>query len=149
VWDRVFAVNARGTFLGCKYAIPHMLQAGGGVIVNTASTAGMVGVRNRAAYGASKAAIINLTQSIAIDYARQNIRCNCICPGTVDSPWVGRLLSLAPHPEAERAALIARQPVGRLGRPEEIADAVLFLAGPGSSFMTGAEVYVDGGASQV
>ncbi|HEX6508301.1 MAG TPA: SDR family NAD(P)-dependent oxidoreductase, partial [Chloroflexota bacterium] len=90
LWDQVFAVNARGTFLCTKHVIPHMIEAGGGAIVNTASVAGLVGVRNRAAYCASKGAVISLTKAVAVDHVGQNIRCNCICPGTVDSPWVGR-----------------------------------------------------------
>jgi 2-keto-3-deoxy-L-fuconate dehydrogenase len=144
VWDRVFAVNTRGTFLTCKYVLPHMLS-GGGCIVNIASVAGMVGIRNRAAYCASKGAVISLTQSIAVDYVGQGIRCNCICPGTVDSPWVGRLLDAAEDPVAERAALIARQPMGRLGLPEEIAAAALYLASDDAAFMTGSQLVIDGG----
>jgi 2-keto-3-deoxy-L-fuconate dehydrogenase len=144
VWDRVFAVNTRGTFLTCKYALPHMLSSGG-CIVNIASVAGMVGIRNRAAYCASKGAVISLTQSIAVDFVGQGIRCNCICPGTVDSPWVGRLLDAAEDPVAERAALIARQPMGRLGLPEEIAAAALYLASDDAAFMTGSQLVIDGG----
>jgi 2-keto-3-deoxy-L-fuconate dehydrogenase len=143
-WDRVFAVNARGTFLMCKYVLPHMLGSGG-CIVNIASVAGMVGIRNRAAYCASKGAVISLTQSIAVDYVGQGIRCNCICPGTVDSPWVGRLLDAAEDPVAERAALVARQPMGRLGLPEEIAAAALYLASDDAAFMTGSQLVIDGG----
>jgi NAD(P)-dependent dehydrogenase (short-subunit alcohol dehydrogenase family) len=145
VWDRCMEVNARGAFLGCKYAIPHMIQAGGGVIVNTASVAGLVGLKNRAAYCASKGAIVSLTQAVAIDHVRQNIRCNCICPGTVDSPWVGRLLAQADDPERERAELIARQPMGRLGTPEEIAKAALYLASDDAAFITGSALVIDGG----
>jgi 2-keto-3-deoxy-L-fuconate dehydrogenase len=144
VWDRVFAVNTRGTFLTCKYVLPHMLSSGG-CIVNIASVAGMVGIRNRAAYCASKGAVISLTQSIAVDFVGQGIRCNCICPGTVDSPWVGRLLDAAEDPVAERAALIARQPMGRLGLPEEIAAAALYLASDDAAFMTGSQLVIDGG----
>jgi NAD(P)-dependent dehydrogenase (short-subunit alcohol dehydrogenase family) len=145
LWDRVFAVNARGVFFGCKYVIPHMVEAGGGVIVNTASTAGLVGVKNRAAYCASKGAVIALTRAVAVDHVQQNIRCNCICPGTVDSPWVGRLLAQAEDPVAERAALVARQPIGRLGTPEEIALAALYLASDDAAFVTGTALVIDGG----
>ncbi|GAC1445420.1 MAG: SDR family oxidoreductase [Chloroflexota bacterium] len=145
LWEHVFAVNVRGTFLSCKHVIPYTVAAGGGAIVNTASVAGLVGLRNRAAYCASKGAIISLTKAIAVDHVSQNIRCNCICPGTVDSPWVGRLLYAAPDPTAERAALIARQPMGRLGTPEEIARAALFLAEPSAAFMTGTALVIDGG----
>lgn len=145
LWDRVFEVNVRGIFLGCKYGIPPMTEAGGGVIVNTASVAGLVGLRNRAAYCASKGAVVSLTRAVAVDHVSQNIRCNCICPGTVDSPWVGRLLEQAPDPQAERAALTARQPMGRLGQPEEIAQAALYLAADTGSFITGSALVIDGG----
>jgi NAD(P)-dependent dehydrogenase (short-subunit alcohol dehydrogenase family) len=99
-WDHVFAVNARGVFLGTKYALPHMLERGSGVIVNTASAAGMIGLKDRAAYCASKGAVIAFTKQVAIQYAGTGIRCNCVCPGTVDSPWVGRLLDQADDPDA-------------------------------------------------
>jgi NAD(P)-dependent dehydrogenase (short-subunit alcohol dehydrogenase family) len=145
VWDRCMSVNARGTFLGCKYVIPHMIEAGGGVIVNTASVAGLVGLKNRAAYCASKGAIVSLTQAVAIDHVSQNIRCNCVCPGTVDSPWVARLLAGAEDPERERAALVARQPMGRLGTPEEVARAALYLASDDAAFVTGTALVIDGG----
>jgi NAD(P)-dependent dehydrogenase (short-subunit alcohol dehydrogenase family) len=144
-WDRVFQVNARGVFLGCKYAIPHMIEAGGGVIVNMASVAGLVGLKNRAAYSASKGAVIALTKAIAIDHVQQNIRCNCVCPGTVASPWVDRLVVAATDPAAERAALAARQPMGRLGTTDEIARAALYLASDDAAFVTGTAFIIDGG----
>jgi 2-keto-3-deoxy-L-fuconate dehydrogenase len=144
-WDRVFAVNVRGTFLGIKYALPGMLAQGHGVIVNTASIAGQVGLPDRAAYCASKGAVIALTRQVAIQWARAGIRCNCVCPGTVDSPWVGRLLAAADDPAARRAALVARQPMGRLGRPAEIAAAALYLASDEAAFVTGTELVIDGG----
>lgn len=144
-WDQVFGVNARGVFLGCKYVIPRMIEHGGGTIVNTASVAGLIGLNNRAAYCASKGAVIALTKQIAVSYVKDGIRCNCVCPGTVDSPWVGRLLEAAGDPAAERANLIARQPMGRLGQPEEVARAVLYLASDDSAFMTGSELVIDGG----
>ncbi|MHB8717741.1 MAG: SDR family NAD(P)-dependent oxidoreductase [Candidatus Dormibacteria bacterium] len=144
-WDRVFAVNSRGVFLGCKYAVAAMLESGGGVIVNTASVAGMIGLRDRAAYCASKAAVIGLTKQVAVQYADRGIRCNCVCPGTVDSPWVGRLLSKAEDAAAARAQLVARQPLGRLARPDEIASAVCYLASDEAAFMTGSELVIDGG----
>jgi len=107
--------------------------------------AGMVGLKNRAAYCASKGAVISLTQAIAVDHVGQHIRCNCICPGTVDSPWVGRLLAAAPDPATERAALVARQPMGRLGTPDEIAKAALYLASDDAAFITGSSLVIDGG----
>lgn len=143
-WDRTFAVNVRGVFLGIKYAVPHMLGRGG-VIVNTASAAGLVGLPNRAAYCASKGAVIALTRQVAVEYAAKGIRCNCVCPGTVDSPWVERLLADTDDPQATREALIARQPMRRLGTPTEIAEAVVYLASPSSSFMTGSSLVIDGG----
>jgi NAD(P)-dependent dehydrogenase (short-subunit alcohol dehydrogenase family) len=144
-WDRLFEVNARGVFLGIKAVLPSMLQRGRGVIVNTASVAGMMGLRDRAAYCASKGAVISLTQQVAVQYAGTGIRCNCVCPGTVDSPWVGRLLDQADDPTAARERLIARQPLGRLGEPSEIAKAILYLASDDASFMTGSALVIDGG----
>lgn len=144
-WDRVFAVNARGVFLGTRAALPHMLAAGSGSIVNTASVAGMVGLRDRAAYCASKGAVIAFTRQVAIQYAGTGVRCNCICPGTVDSPWVGRLLDAAADPAAARAGLTARQPIGRLGTPDEVARAALYLASDDAAFVTGSALVIDGG----
>jgi NAD(P)-dependent dehydrogenase (short-subunit alcohol dehydrogenase family) len=142
VWERVFAVNSRGTYLCCKYAIPRMVAVGGGTIVNMASVAGMVGLRNRAAYCASKGAVIALTRALAIDHVGDKVRVNCICPGTVDSPWVRRLLDDIGEP---LEALVARQPLGRLGTPEEIAAAVLYVASDAAAFMTGTALVIDGG----
>lgn len=144
-WDQVFAVNVRGTFLCCKYALPGMIAQGGGVIVNTASVAGLIGIPKRAAYCASKGAVVILTKQIAVSYVEQGIRCNCVCPGTVDSPWVGRLLAATEDPVEARRALEARQPMGRLGTPDEVAAAALYLASDDSAFMTGSELVMDGG----
>jgi len=144
-WDHVFAVNARGVFLCAKYALPHMLRQGSGVIVNTASVAGMIGLKDRAAYSASKGAVIAFTKQVAIQYAGTGIRCNCICPGTVDSPWVGRLLAEADDPDAARAQLIGRQPMGRLGTPAEVAASALYLASDAAVFITGTALVIDGG----
>lgn len=144
-WDRVFAVNARGTFLGIKYALPGMLERGHGVIVNTASVAGIIGLRDRASYCASKGAVIALTKQVAVQWAGSGIRCNCVCPGTVDSPWVARLTAQAPDPAARRAELIARQPMRRLGRPDEIAKSALYLASDDAAFVTGTALVIDGG----
>jgi 2-keto-3-deoxy-L-fuconate dehydrogenase len=143
VWDRVFAVNARGTFLCCKHAIPAMAAArDGGSIVNVASVAGLVGLRARAAYCASKGAVIALTRALAVDHVGDGIRVNCLCPGTVDSPWVRRLVAEA---REDLDALRARQPMGRLGTPEEVAEAALYLASPASAFVTGSSLVIDGG----
>ncbi len=144
-WNRVFAVNVHGVFLGTKYALPHMLANGGGVIVNTASIAGMVGLPDRAAYCASKGAVIALTKQIAVEWATKGIRCNCVCPGTVDSPWVARLLAASADADGLRAQLVARQPLGRLGTPDEVAAAIVYLASADAAFMTGSALVIDGG----
>lgn len=140
VWENVFAVNARGTFLCCKYAIPGMAARGGGSIVNVASVAALVGLRNRAAYSASKGAVIALTRALAVDHVADAIRVNAVAPGTVDSPWVRRLVEDVGE---SLDALRARQPLGRLGTPEEIADAILYLAA--AEFVTGTVLVIDGG----
>jgi 2-keto-3-deoxy-L-fuconate dehydrogenase len=140
VWENVFAVNARGTFLCCKHAIPGMAARGGGSIVNIASVAGLVGLRNRAAYCASKGAVISLTRALAVDHVADGIRVNAVAPGTVDSPWVRRLVEDAGE---SLDALRTRQPLGRLGTPEEIADAVAYLAA--AKFVTGSLLVIDGG----
>jgi meso-butanediol dehydrogenase / (S,S)-butanediol dehydrogenase / diacetyl reductase len=144
-WDRTLAVDLKGVFLGCKYAIPPMIAHGGGVIVNTASVAGQVGVLNRAAYCAAKAGVVGLTKSVAVDYVGQNIRINAICPGTVDSPWIQKILSAQPDPVAERQRMVERQPMGRMGEPAEIARAALYLACDDSAFVTGTALVIDGG----
>jgi meso-butanediol dehydrogenase / (S,S)-butanediol dehydrogenase / diacetyl reductase len=144
-WDRTFAVNARGVFLGTKYALGPMLQQSSGSIVNTASVAGQVGLKDRAAYCASKGAVIAFTRQVAVQYAGTGVRANCVCPGTVDSPWVGRLLAAADDPGTARAGLVARQPMGRLGTPAEIATAALYLASHAAAFITGSELVIDGG----
>jgi NAD(P)-dependent dehydrogenase (short-subunit alcohol dehydrogenase family) len=144
-WDRVFAVNARGVFLGTKYVLPSMLERGSGVIVNTASVAGLIGLRDRAAYCASKGAVVAFTKAVAVQYAGTGVRCNCICPGTVDTPWVQRLVDSSGDPAAARAGLVARQPMGRLGEPVEIAKAALYLASDDAAFVTGEALVIDGG----
>ena len=140
VWEDVFAVNARGTFLCCKHAIPDMAARGGGSIVNVASVAALVGLRNRAAYCASKGAVVALTRALAVDHVGDGIRVNAVCPGTVDSPWVRRLVEDAGE---SLDALRARQPLGRLGTTEEIAEAVEYLVS--AEFATGTVLVVDGG----
>lgn len=142
VWERVMSVNATGTFLCCKHVIPHLRERGGGAIVNIASIAGLVGMRNRAAYCASKGAVVALTRSIALDHATEGIRVNAVCPGTVDTPWVGRLLEQAGE---TREGLAARQPMGRIGSPEEVAGAVAWLLGGEAAFATGSMLVLDGG----
>jgi NAD(P)-dependent dehydrogenase (short-subunit alcohol dehydrogenase family) len=140
VWEDVFAVNARGTFLCCKHAIPGMAARGGGSIVNVASVAALVGLRNRAAYSASKGAVVALTRALAVDHVADGIRVNAVCPGTVDSPWVRRLVEESGE---SLDALRARQPLGRLGTTEEVAEAVEYLLT--AEFATGTVLVVDGG----
>lgn len=142
VWEAVFAVNTTGTFLCCKHAIPGMKERGGGSIVNLGSVAGLVGLPNRAAYCASKGAVIALTRALAVDHVGDGIRVNAVCPGTVDTPWVQRLVDEAGE---DIEALRARQPMGRLGTPVEIADAVLYLASDAAAFVTGTALVIDGG----
>lgn len=144
-WDRVFGVNVRGTYLMCKHLLPSMLSRRYGVIVNTASAAGLIGLRDRAAYCASKGAVIALTKQIAVQWAADGIRCNSMCPGTVDSPWVARLLDEAEDPVARRNQLVGRQPMGRLGTPDEIAEAGIYLASDAAAFITGTDLVIDGG----
>ena len=141
-WEDVFAVNVRGTFLCCKHALPRMVEQRDGSIVNIASVSGLVGLRRRAAYCASKGAVIAFTRALAIDHVGQGVRVNCICPGTVDSPWVRRLIDDAGE---SLDALRARQPMGRLATPEEIAQTALHLASSAGRFFTGSAVVIDGG----
>ena len=142
VWDNVFAVNARGTFLCCKHALAHMVEQGDGVIVNIASVAGLVGLRNRAAYCASKGAVIAFTRAIAIDHVKDGVRVNCVCPGTIETPWVRRLVEDVGESLDE---LKARQPMGRLGTPDEVAQAVRYLVSDAGRFITGSSLVIDGG----
>jgi NAD(P)-dependent dehydrogenase (short-subunit alcohol dehydrogenase family) len=144
-WDKLMAVNINGVFYGCKYAIPVMKQQGGGVIVNTASIVATVGIRNRAAYCASKGAVAALTRAMALDHVADNIRVNCVAPGTIDSPYFEEIFRKSDRPVELRRELEARQAMNRLGRPEEIADAFLFLASDESSFCTGSMLTADGG----
>ncbi len=144
-WDRVISVNLRGVFLGMKYAIPEMLKRGGGVIVNAASLASLVGTLGRPAYCASKGGVLQLTKAAALDYATQNIRVNCICPGFIWTPMMESALESTGNIEEAKKKTIENQPAGRMGKPEEVAQAALFLACDDSSFITGIPLPVDGG----
>jgi 2-keto-3-deoxy-L-fuconate dehydrogenase len=151
-WDLAFNLNARSHFRTIRAFLPAMLAKGGGSIVNIASVAGTIkGIPNRAVYGASKAAVIGLTKSVAADYVKHGIRCNCICPGTVQSPSLNDRIAAnaaaAGSVEAARAAFIARQAMGRLGTPEEMAMMAVYLASDESVFVTGQAMIVDGGIS--
>ena len=148
-WDRVLRVNAGGVFLCAREAVRHMLQQEpkGGVIINLSSVAAMVGLERRLPYSASKGAVLSLTRSIAIDFVGEGIRCNAICPGTVHTPFVEGYLkrSFPGQEDAVRQQLHARQPLGRMGLPEEIAAAALYLASDEAAFVTGAALIIDGG----
>jgi 2-keto-3-deoxy-L-fuconate dehydrogenase len=145
-WDFSFDLNVRSMYRLCRAFLPPMLSRGGGSIVNVASVAGSVkGIPQRFVYGATKAAVIGLTKSIAIDFVGQGIRCNAICPGTVETPSLGARIAAQGDVEKARAAFIARQPMGRLGRPEEIASLALYLASDESSYTTGGVHIIDGG----
>jgi 3-oxoacyl-[acyl-carrier protein] reductase len=141
-FDRVIAINLRGVWLGMKYAIPHMIKNGGGSIVNTASIAGLVGLRNSSAYCAAKAGVIAITKVAALENGRHNIRVNAICPGAIDTPMVSRIQGGGTMSER---AISRISTLGRIGKPEEIAKMALFLASDESSFATGAPFIVDGG----
>ncbi|MGV3719528.1 MAG: SDR family NAD(P)-dependent oxidoreductase [Actinomycetota bacterium] len=146
-WDRAMKVNVTSVFLACQYAIPAMKANGGGSIVCTASVAGLVGVKNRAVYSASKMAVIGLVKSVAVDYIQDGIRINAICPGTVDTPSLqGRLRATGDY-ETALSQFVARQPMGRLGKAEEIAALALYLASDESGYMTGTYSVIDGGLS--
>jgi NAD(P)-dependent dehydrogenase (short-subunit alcohol dehydrogenase family) len=146
-WDRIFAVNVKGIFQCSRFAVPQMIANGGGSIVNMSSIVAFTAVVDRAAYGASKGAVLALTKAMAADHVKDNIRVNCVCPGTIDTPWVGRMVQNYPDPAEARQKMVNRQPIGRLGTAEEIAEAVLYLAAPSSGFTTGSAMIVDGGFS--
>ncbi len=145
-WDFAFKLNVKAMFMVTKSFLPAMLAGGGGSIVNIASVAGSIaGVPNRFTYGASKAAVIGLTRSVAKDFVGQGIRCNSICPGTVQSPSLNDRINALPDPVQARKDFIARQPMGRLGEASEIADLAVYLASDESRFVTGTEMIIDGG----
>lgn len=145
-WDRSLLINLTSMYETCRTALPNMLAHGGGVIVNMSSVASSVtGAPNRFAYGATKAGVVGLTKAIAADYAGRNIRCNAICPGTVDTPSLQGRMSAQGDYESARKMFIARQPMGRLGTAEEIAHLAVYLASDEASFTTGAIHVVDGG----
>ena len=148
-WDRTMAVNLTAMFHTCRAVLGHMLRAGHGVIVNVSSVAGVVGVAERAAYCASKAGVIGLTRAIAVDYAARGIRVNAICPGTVATEWIDKILSGAEDPEAARAAMERRQLDGRMGSPEEVAAGITFLADDSARFVNGTAFVMDGGMTAV
>ena len=147
-WDRSFALNVRSHFIMTKAMLPKMVAAGGGVILNMASVLGAgKAAPNRLAYAASKAAVQGFTRALAIDHVKQNIRVNCVCPGTVDTPSLGDRINAFADPAQARKDFINRQPMGRLATAEEIAETFVYLVSDESSFMTGQAIFVDGGMS--
>ena len=147
-WDFSFNLNVRSMFVMTKAMLPKMIAAGGGTILNMASVLGaQKAAPNRLAYAASKAAVVGFTRALAIDHVRQNIRVNCVCPGTVDTPSLGDRINAFADPEQARKDFVARQPMGRLATAEEIAETFVYLVSDESSFMTGQAVFVDGGMS--
>ncbi|SDW26657.1 NAD(P)-dependent dehydrogenase, short-chain alcohol dehydrogenase family [Albimonas donghaensis] len=144
-WKALMSVNVDGVFLGCKYAVPVMEKQGGGVIVNTASGGAIVAIYDRAAYTASKGAVAALTRAMAVDHADANIRVNCIAPGTIETPYFKEIFAKSPDAAGLRDLLEKRQVMKRLGRPDEMAKGILFLASDESSFCTGSTLVADGG----
>jgi 2-keto-3-deoxy-L-fuconate dehydrogenase len=144
-WHRVFDVNVFGMVRVTRAALPFLRESTAAAIVNTCSVAATAGLPNRALYSATKGAVLSLTLAMAADLVGEGIRVNCVNPGTADTPWVGRLLEAADDPEAERAALDARQPMGRLVTAAEVAEAIAYLASPAAASTTGTALPVDGG----
>lgn len=144
-WHRVLDINVLGMVRVSRAALPHLRRSPAAAIVNTCSIAATAGLPQRALYGASKGAVLSLTLAMAADHIREGIRVNCVNPGTADTPWIGRLMAQSDDPQAERAALNARQPHGRLVTADEVAAAITYLASPASGSTTGTSLAVDGG----
>ena len=142
-WDKMFAVNVRGAFLMSKFALPEMIRAGSGCIVNVASYFGLVGGKGVAAYCASKGALVQLTRAMALDHADEGVRVNCVCPGSVQTPMIDQ--AWAEYGDGAPELWAAKHPIGRIAQPDEVAQAILYLASSASSFVTGAALPIDGG----
>jgi NAD(P)-dependent dehydrogenase (short-subunit alcohol dehydrogenase family) len=145
IWDRTMAIDLKGVFLPSKYAIPHMIERGGGSVINTASMCGLVASPNQAPYSAAKGGVVALTRQMAIDYAPHHVRVNGIAPSEVRTPMFLGFINRAPDPEKKIQELVARIPMGRVAEPEELARVALFLASDDSSYVTGVTLPVDGG----
>lgn len=146
-WDRLMSVNLKGVYLCSKYAIPELAKTGDGRIVNTSSYTASVGIRDRAAYVASKGGVSALTRAMALDHVDQGIRVNAVAPGTINSPYFDRMISESANPQHLLDELNGRSPMHRMGRPEEVAEAIVWLAAKESSFATGSVLTIDGGTS--
>jgi NAD(P)-dependent dehydrogenase (short-subunit alcohol dehydrogenase family) len=146
-WDRLMSVNLKGVYLCSKYAIPELAKTGDGRIVNTSSYTANVGIRDRAAYVASKGGVSALTRAMALDHVDQGIRVNAVAPGTINSPYFDKMIAESPEPQELIDSLNGRSPMHRMGRPEEVAEAIVWLAAKESSFATGSVLTVDGGTS--
>lgn len=144
-WDDLMAVNVKGAFHQVRAALPIFLEKGSGVVVNVTSISGVVGLRDQAAYCASKGALVQMTRQLAVDYADRGIRVNAIAPGAIDTPFLARHLDAQPNPAAAAAEVNRAHPLGRYAAPSEIAEAIAFLASPAASFITGAILLADGG----
>ena len=146
-WDRTMTINVKSMYLCCREVIPIFLRQGGGVILNTSSATALRSVADRVAYSTSKGAVLALTRSMALDYVRDNIRVNCLCPGTVDTPSFRQRMAAFDDPEEALRQFVARQPMGRLGTADEVAQAALYLVSEEAKFVTGVAFPIDGGMS--
>jgi NAD(P)-dependent dehydrogenase (short-subunit alcohol dehydrogenase family) len=146
-WDRMMAINVNAPYRLCHLIIPRMVEAGGGIVVNIASVAALVGVANRAAYCTTKGALLAMTRAVACDFAAKGVRINAICPGTVASEWIDKIIASDPDPEQRRKQMSARQLDNQMGSPAEVAEGVAFLTGPGGRFVNGSGMVMDGGMS--
>jgi NAD(P)-dependent dehydrogenase (short-subunit alcohol dehydrogenase family) len=144
-WNAQIATTLTSVFLGCKYAVPMLRAQGGGVIINMASIAGVMGIVNRAVYSAAKGGVIGLTRAVALDHAAEGVRCVYLAPATIETPSLRERIEASPDPAAARKAFEARQPLGRIGRPDDVAYAALYLASDEATFLTGSGLQVDGG----
>jgi meso-butanediol dehydrogenase / (S,S)-butanediol dehydrogenase / diacetyl reductase len=144
-WDRTMTINVKSMYLLCREVIPVFLKQGGGVILNTSSATALRSVPDRVAYSTSKGAVLALTRSMAVDYVKDHIRVNCLCPGTVDTPSFRQRMAAFPDPEEALRQFVARQPMGRLGTADEVAQAALYLVSDDAQFVTGAAFAIDGG----
>ncbi len=144
IWNQVISINLTGVFLCCKYAIPHMLKQGGGVIINMGSVNSLMAWENEVAYDASKGGVLMLTKATALDFAKRNIRVNCICPGVIKTPLVQEIWEKSGNPNIERE-IVEKHPMNRAGLPEEVANLALYLASDESAFITGQAIAIDGG----